>query len=232
MYPDAGSTEYERHAAEEVCRSIYEETARLYKASAPNVAGQDLGYRILYGPPVVRPEYMFIGFQPGGQGDSVRVEQLRSWPPECEYALDRPSLKAAGWAQPKLALNMQKVWGVPILKRSTGLNAIFFRSPKMEDWARIEKGLRTELEEFSRGRVRRIVGALRPKRLAVIGLGTFDWLTDRQGASVATCNGRALVKRGKLWGALAFGVMHLSGARLSGTDLDVMKAYFAEQDSN
>src|SRR5260370_12406 len=52
------------------------------------LARQDLGYRILYGPPVVRAKYLFLGYQPGGRADSRRIDQLRSWPTECEYALN------------------------------------------------------------------------------------------------------------------------------------------------
>src|SRR6267378_7546442 len=160
--------------AEELCRSIYEETAAFYKYKAPRVAGQDLGYRILYGPPTVRPEYLFLGDQPGGKADSVRIDQLQGWPTECEYALDNGALRKAGWKNNRLASNMQKIWGIPTLRNSTGLNAIFFRAPDSEEWSHgLEKGLRIELEKFSLERARRIVETLQPKRLVVIGLQTF-----------------------------------------------------------
>jgi len=49
MQPDTEGAEHEQRAAEEICRSIYEETATFYERKAPGVAGQDLGYRILMG---------------------------------------------------------------------------------------------------------------------------------------------------------------------------------------
>jgi hypothetical protein len=101
MQSDTAGAEHEQRAAEGICRSIYEETATLYECKAPRVAGQDLGYRILYGPPVVRAEYLFLGDQPGGRADSRRVDQLRSWPTECEYALNKPDLLNAG-EKPKI----------------------------------------------------------------------------------------------------------------------------------
>jgi hypothetical protein len=224
----ARPTEDEQRAAEKACSSIYEETSRCYESVTPRLAGQALGYRILYGPPVVCPAFLFLGYQPGGRADSVRPEQLRGWPSECEYALDKPGLKDAGWVRPAFAINMQRVWGIPTLKNSVGLNAIFFRAPNMGGWARVERELRNKLEAFSLERVQRIVGTLRPRRLAVIGLGTFDWLTRRSEASVRVRNGRVLVKQGELWGVPAFGVIHLSGARVSRADLEAMKTYFAE----
>lgn len=219
------------HAA---CRSIYDETRAIYQSRSADLGERALGYRILYGPPVPEPEYLFVGYQPGGKADAVLEQQHRSWPEECEYALDRQALRAVGWTRPTYALNMQKIWGVCVLRRSTGLNAVFFRSPSMEQWSRVQAELRTELEKFSLTRLKRIIEVIRPKRIAVIGLGTFDWLTRRAGlkgrddALVSPSGRRALVKGGELYGCPTFGVVHLSGARVSGVELDAMKAYFAQ----
>ena len=212
--------------AEELCRSIYEETAAFYKYKAPRVAGQDLGYRILYGPPTVRPEYLFLGDQPGGKADSVRIDQLQGWPTECEYALDNGALRKAGWKNNRLASNMQKIWGIPTLRNSTGLNAIFFRAPDSKEWRRLES--RRQLEDFSLERVRRIVETLQPKRLAVIGLQTFRRLAHSTTPALSNGSGRPLIEQGKVWGVPAFGVIHLSGARISGGDLNAIKNYFVE----
>jgi hypothetical protein len=232
MRSDPLVTQDEQRAAEETCRSVYDEVSKLYDDRAPRVGGKKLGYRILYGPPVVRPKYLFLGYQPGGKANSLRMDQHRGWPSVCEYALDKPRLRAAGWDSPTLAVNMQKVWGAPTLKHCTGLNAIFFRAPSMEDWKRVRREQREELERFSLERAQRIVKMFGPKRLTVVGLGSFELLTKGLGCSVLVCRGRALIKRGELWGVPAFGVIHLSGARVSGADLEAMKAYFAELDAN
>jgi hypothetical protein len=233
MQPDTAGAEHEQRAAEEICRSIYDETATFYKRKAPRVAGEDLGYRILYGPPVVHPGYLFLGDQPGGRGtDSVRTDQLQGCPTECEYGLDKRELRKAGWKSTKLAVNMQKIWGVPVLKKSTGLNAIFFRAPR-DEWPRLETGLRIELEKFSLERARRIIEILQPKRLVVIGFKTFRPLATSAHRQVEVWrNGRSLVERSEIWGVPAFGVIHLSGAHLSGADFDAIKAYFGERISN
>jgi hypothetical protein len=231
MQPDTAGAEHEQRTAEEICRSIYEETKTFYECKAPRVAGQDLGYRILYGPPVVRAKYLFLGYQPGGRADSRRIDQLRSWPTECEYALNPLELRNAGWKNPRLALNIQKVWGVPILKKSTGLNAIFFRAPDLKEWRRLQRGLRIELENFSLERARRIIKTLQPRHLLVIGLETFGRLAP-SATSALERNGRCLVEQGEIWGMAAFGVIHLSGAHVSGADFDAIKAYFGERISN
>jgi len=180
---------------------------------------------------MVRSEYLFLGHQPGGGADSVRIDQLRSWPTECEYGLDKRDLRNAGWEHPALALKMQRVWGIPILKKSTGLNVIFFRAPNLEEWRRLETGLRIELEKFSSERARRIIETLQPKHLVVIGLEIFRRL-DPSATSGLVHNGRRLVEQGEIWGVTAFGIIHLSGARLSGDDLNAIRAYFGERISN
>jgi hypothetical protein len=221
-------TEHEQRAAEEICRSIYEETKTFYEHKAPRVAGEDLGYRILYGPPVVRAEYLFLGYQPGGGADSKCPVQLQRWPTECEYALNPPGLRNAGWKNPKLALNMQKLWGVPVLKKSTGLNAIFFRAPDLKKWRQLESGLRKEIEDFSLERASRIIKTLRPKYLVVIGLQTFDLLATSETLALER-DGKCLIKQGVILGMAAFGVIHLSGAYVSKNHFNAIKAYFGER---
>jgi hypothetical protein len=164
----------------------------------------------------------------------MRIDQLRSWPTKCEYALDKRELGNAGWEHPKLAVNMQKVWGVPILQKSTGLNVIFFRAPNLEEWRRLETGLRIELEKFSEARARRIIEALQPKHLVVIGLEISRRLAPSATSVMVRSggNGRPLVVQGEIWGVTAFGIIHLSGARLSGDDLKAIRAYFGERISN
>lgn len=176
---------------------------------------------------------MFIGYQPGGNADSVLIEQLKGWPAECEYALDRAELKIAGWSHARLAMNMQRIWGVATLKKCTGLNAIFFRAPNLREWRQVEKSLRAEIEEFSLSQVRCIIHTLKPKKLAIIGLSTFDWLTNGSRMSpILVRNGRVLVVCGKFLDVPAFGVIHLSGARIGEADVRAIRTYFAALNSN
>ncbi len=212
---------YEQTAVESVCRTIYTEVADLYARSAPGMAECNFGYRILYGPPVLRAEMLFIGYQPGGAASGAAEGQEEGqhlgWPPTCEYA-------HRDW---RLAARMREVWGSGTLARCTGLNAIFFRAPSMRAWRRLPRTVRVELEAFSAERAERIVKALKPKRLVIIGLKTFARLTT--GADDLIGEQRVLVRRGQLWDRPAYGTIHLSGARISRADLDRLKAYFSPE---
>jgi hypothetical protein len=49
-----------------IANTIYTETAALYAEIAPQLKGAALGYKVLYGPPLVRPPVFFLGLQVGG----------------------------------------------------------------------------------------------------------------------------------------------------------------------
>jgi hypothetical protein len=57
-------------AAAEVCCSVYKEVEKFSRTHPLKINGCELGFRILYGPPVLYAEYLFIGYQPGGSCDS------------------------------------------------------------------------------------------------------------------------------------------------------------------
>lgn len=74
---------------EGICRQIYSETRSHYADVAPNLGPAALGFRILYGPPVVRAPYMFLGFQPGGRQDESNEGQHDGWPDQSWYVCQR-----------------------------------------------------------------------------------------------------------------------------------------------
>jgi hypothetical protein len=64
-------------------------------------------------------------------------------------------------------------------------------------------------------------------RIVVIGLGTFDLLADRRHDLVHQEGQKTLIKRGRIWGVPAIGIIHLSGARIRREEMDVLAKYFA-----
>ena len=100
--------------AEALSRNIYDETRALYKGLTSKLGSSAYGFRILYGPPLVRAPLLFIGYQPGGQTqsaiDGLRDGEHDGWPTSCVYA-------HATW---KLAARLRAVWGQAALQRSTG----------------------------------------------------------------------------------------------------------------
>lgn len=200
---------------EDICRNVYADTKKYYCQSEEALGEYALGFRILYGPPVVDAPFLFLGYQPGGRAVDC-VDHHETWPETCDYATE-------DWP---LAKQVRAIWGAEVVARCTGLNAIFFRAPSVVAWNRIAKTLRDDLEIFSLHNAERIVRALRPEFLIIIGLGTFDWLTQGE-PSLYGEKGRVLARRGTLWGRIAIGTVHLSGSRISRIDRDRLRAYFA-----
>ncbi|MDQ0323700.1 hypothetical protein QO002_005907 [Pararhizobium capsulatum DSM 1112] len=202
--------------AEAICRKIYEETRSRYAELAPGLGSAALGFRILYGPPVVRAPYMFIGFQPGGWKDESYEGQHDSWPDQSWHAN----------AKAPLAKKLQHVFAIQSVEH-TGLNMIFFRAPTMEAWHSVPPGLRRELEKFSFERVQRIIAVLRPQHLVVIGLATFKQLTKTKGqTALLGQKGNRLAVEGEFGGYRASGIVHLTGVHVSKHDLERLKAFF------
>jgi hypothetical protein len=199
---------------EEICREIYKETQSFYGQMAPLLGSAALGFRVLYGPPILHAPFLFIGNQPGGRAESV--EDHDGWPRRCDYAV-------AEWP---LAKRMRQIWHIDLLERCTGLNANFFRAPSVRSWRSLDARLRQDCEAFSQQRAYRILKTLAPKRIVVIGLETFSLLTH--GDPVLSNGSRVLVKRGELCGVEAFGVIHLSGARTSRSEVEMISGFFAK----
>ena len=190
--------------AETLCRRIYDETRCFYdeKVSALRAADADHGFRILYGPPTVNAPILFLAYQPGGDRSHHRPEEHKCWPQECDYAT-QPWL---------LARRMQQIWSLPALERSTGLNVVFFRSPRMHIWNDVPRPLRKDLEQFSYPRAEQIVRELKPNILVVIGLSTFPG-TNKWSIKLQNEKGRVLIRRDELWGIPAYAVIHLCAPR-------------------
>lgn len=208
---------------EELCRAIYRNTAEFYRSIAPGMDEAALGYKILYGPPYPRPPILFVGFQPGGRApEAARGEAIGErtrWPPRFEYA-------DADW---RLAVNARKIWPVEQLSGCVGMNAVFFRSPKVTTWRSF--CISNEAEAFCQPHVEALVAALNPLRIVVIGVGTYDKLSrgaDMEPALVSS-KGRVLVSRGQLWCRPVCITLHLS-AQISNEDFGLMRDYFGVRD--
>lgn len=216
-----------KQAAEDTCRDVYKETRQYYERIAPELGDRALRFRILYGPPIIGAPTLFIGYQPGGSSEDAREGmkngEHQGWPTKCDYAV-------APWP---LAVRLREVLGGDQLARCTGLNAVFFRAPDIDAWRRVPSRLRAEMEEFSLHRAERIVRALKPRHIVIIGLGTLDRLVGKAG-SAASLRGEkgVLAREGMLWGCPAIGVVHLSGARIGREDRSNLAAFLRDKTLN
>ncbi len=195
-----------------LCREIYSETKSFYAQTAQ--ACGELGFKILYGPPISKPQALFVGYQPGGGREDCAREFLggahEGWPAVCEYATE-------SWS---LARNMQQMFGCAFLEGSVALNAIFVRAPSVEIFRKAISPLqRAKIEEFCLPRVERIVDAIEPRRIVAIGFETLN-LFGGGGPDVRNSKGRVLTRIGQIAGREAIATLHLSGARISTIDRD------------
>src|SRR5215469_8460914 len=97
---------------EKTTTRIYSETAKLYAEIEPQLNGTAHGYKVLYGPPLLRPPIFFLGLQVGGVAQAERGNEQESWPVVTEYAV-------ANWA---LAQKLRDIYDVEFLKTCTGTN--------------------------------------------------------------------------------------------------------------
>ena len=197
-------------ALDETCRTIYAETKSHYTAIAQTC--RDLGFKILYGPPFLKPPILFIGYQPGGGAEDCARELIDGahdgWPTVCEYATE-------SW---KLAYWMRKMFGAELLTRCVGLNAIFVRAPKVEIYRKtVASSVREEIEKFCLPRVEQLIGVMQPQRIVSIGFETLE-LFGGGDPDLQNDKGRTLTKIGKIAARDAFATLHLSGAQISTID--------------
>lgn len=193
-----------------VCLEATTATHAFYRQR--HAALRNRGYAVMYGPPLLHAPVLTIGYQPGGRqivDDHLRPEPASSpWPPVLEYATDTYPLAA----------RLQEVFGKPLLRRCTGLNAIFFSSPNVDTYrTEVPIALRREITHFCVPWVEQIVAAVQPRLVLAVGLGTLDLFGQTRTALQST-SGRVLASTGEIGGARAIGTLHLSGARIATED--------------
>lgn len=196
---------------EPLCRRIYAESKAFYKAIAADC--EHHGFQILYGPPLPGAPICFIGYQPGSGLKSPEEERAYGsedhWPTRCEYATE-------DWV---LARNMRRMFGRELLEQSVGLNAIFVRSPNIQHYrTHVRRNVRHEIAEFCLPRVTKMVDALNPKTIVVIGFETLALFGRSAPALTNGESGRVLARKGIIAGRQATGTLHLSGAHISHKD--------------
>lgn len=167
------------------------------------------GYEVLFGPPHVHADVLFIGFQPGGDqdlGDCAQpAEREPMWPSECQYAV-------ADW---RLAKRLQSIFTPIFLKGCTGSEVQFFRAKNYQAYGFWPDDLRRETEQFSLSRLALIIEAIEPKRIVMIGKQPMLFLMPKHEAVGQSDLGHFLIAKGECMGISAMACAHLSGRRLT-----------------
>ena len=196
-------------SATDVHDHILVETHEFYRAHHYDL--RDRGYHIMYGPLNSRPPILFVGYQPGGNQRTADhcLGKPDSVPPKiCYYATEDWPL--ASW--------MKQMWGKAYLERCTGLNAIFFRSPKIAVYEKeVSRDVRQSAAEFCLPRVERMINAIEPRGVVFIGLQSLKLFGETK-VELTNSKGRTLVESGRIGAIGAYSTLHLSGARISSVD--------------
>ena len=209
--------------AEDIAQEVYRETAAFYTEKIPNLGDAACGFRILYGPPNHKVPTLFIGYQPGGDCKDIVEEQHLKWPTECEYAKQE-------W---KLARQMREIWSDSELSHSTGLNVLFFRARNEKSWKSVPLSLRKELEEFCHKNAIKLISVLEPRQIVFIGLSVFkQYVPSSFDVLNGEGNNRPLIRKGRFLDIPAYGVIHLSGARIRKSHKNAIRDFFNPQISN
>lgn len=191
-----------------LCRDIYTETKRLRILADPSI-----GFEVLLTPPRFRPPIMFVGYQPGNGARDMPVREAR----ERGYE-DWPQHNDLVCGASKLAKQLRRMFGCQLLSECVAVNAIFIRWRSVTEYQRdVPRQTRDEIEVFCRAKVEDMVAAMEPKRLVVVGLDTLDRLGTRPASS-----GRTLTTEGWAFGRKVLATMHLSGARITTAERDLI----------
>jgi hypothetical protein len=175
---------------------------------------------VLFGPPVERPPVLFLGYQPGGDEEAGAVETERGthlqWPDQCDYATQ-------DW---RLGVVMRQLFEPDIdLRPCCGINAIFVRAPNITAYkAKYDKKARAKITAFCLPRVDRLIDAMRPAKIVVIGLQTLKLFDKHPVPGQRNAKGQALTAIGQVpGGRRAIATLHLTGYRVSRQDSELIK---------
>jgi hypothetical protein len=161
-------------------RTVYAEARAFYEEVRPKLGAADFGYEVLYGPALVCPPVFFLGFQPGGRnggggGEYTRTNVEPPWPSRSEYG--DPSVRY------RLVERLRMAFPESFLARCTGANALFFRSPNVSEYGKVDQRTRDEIRARSTFMAQRLIRATAPSLIVALGFGTLD-LFDRRWRTV------------------------------------------------
>jgi hypothetical protein len=206
------------------CREIYAETSVFY-AKMESLLRNPLGYKILYGPPLLRAPAMFIAYQPGGSKDEMHLGEREQWPEVCEYATAPWHLAAR--VRGLFAGELGQKFSAEFLKSCVAANAIFFRAPNQDTFATMgDPRTLSTIAQFCRDRVERLINLLEPRSIVYIG---FNAAGGKGQPDLVSPKGRVLAKTCEVAGQSAVQILHLSGAQISNDDRALIREYLLKR---
>ena len=185
-----------QHELDAVVRDVYSKTYGLWETTRDRIAGDsDHGFKILYGPARFQPAVLIIGLQPGGSGSNMRDAELQQPSASNEYLSE-------SWT---LATELRERFGTEYLKGAIGTNAVFFRAPSWREWCCIDQALRSALTAFCVSQNKRLIEAIRPRQILVLGWDALDLMGGsgfRESVANKSADGRRRRKRLLMFGRI------------------------------
>lgn len=217
------------HELREDVRSLYRRTRQIWQEYKGLYPTWECRFSILYGPPVLSPDLLIVGSNPGFDPDYLYDAEIKTWPEDNEYTSRR-------WP---LACKLRSTFataGLPdLLEHSVGTNRIFFKSAGLAKnkknglgWGDNPLQIRRALESFCAKEVDALIVKLQPKKILVLGMAAFDLMASSLFSNTICSKGRRLFATGTLGDSDIIGIIHPTGAHISKVDWRVITAALRE----
>jgi hypothetical protein len=196
---------------------MYSRTNVIWNHNALNLFNGECGFSILSGPPIFRPEILFIGNNPGFGADDHQPHVEKHWPEE-SYLSD-PKWKFARKICSIFGSNNEMA-----RQRAIQTNFLFFKSSSISKksryrWNDLPHAFRNDLQVFCDNELKGFVQVSMPNTIVVLGLGGFDnYATDCKEILRDRSGKRRLLVEGRLFGRQAHGIPHPTGSHIATED--------------
>ena len=148
--------------AENLTKEVYKKWKRI---------GTKNGFRVFYGPVTKDPKLMIISLNPGGDEKYFVKDKRKYENGDFSLPLENFYLKRKN----RFGKRMMKLFegNENIMKKSVITTVLLFRSKDLENLKQNKKKY-AQIKEFANKTVIEIIEVIRPKKILVIGNGTFD----------------------------------------------------------
>ncbi len=155
--------------AENLTKEVYKKWKRIGKPKA--------GFRVFYGPVTPKPKLMIISLNPGGSKKYFDKDKRKYENGDFSLPLENFYLKRKNRFG-KMIMKLFK-GNESVMEESVITTVLLFRSHDLDQLKRNKKKY-AEIKEFANKKVKEIIEVTRPKKILVIGNGTFDKMKSIQ----------------------------------------------------
>lgn len=179
------------------------------------------GFAVFYSPVVPNPELLIVGFNPGGDSSSFDRARANQIPEQHEYLCESYAIAK------KMRALFESIEELPVLERSVKTNLLFFRSPSIAHWNKVDPQYRSKLETFCASKIKEMAAVLRPRFILAEGIKTYTHLRTllelQSEEKVTKSKNRTLFVSTENSSIHLLGIIHPTGARISHAEWDQIR---------